>query len=238
LGQFLDFPVVAGVSMDSAQGQADLRVECASEPVRFGVWPGGPGAENLDEQQIEDAGDHHRRSLRGRLHLEQEHPAGHFEPFECWAAVTAKDDRCGEAREQVARLRVADREGSTEPARRLGCVVLEYVGAHHCVRLLACVADVVRIAARKQDDIAVTGSLDVRDAVDPKYDLALINDVQGADAGEANREFPQRTIRNDPFSIQADAPEQLREQVARLRIRVQAERRVLERKMIGKLSRR
>jgi hypothetical protein len=81
---------------------------------------------------------------------------GHFEPFECRAAVTAKDDRVGEAREQVARLRVADREGSTEPARRLGYVVLGYVGARRRVRLPACVADVVLIAARKQDDIAVT----------------------------------------------------------------------------------
>jgi hypothetical protein len=55
VGQFLDFPVVAGVSMDSAQGQADLGVERAGEPVRFGVRPSGPGAQNLDEQQVEDA---------------------------------------------------------------------------------------------------------------------------------------------------------------------------------------
>jgi hypothetical protein len=83
------------------------------------------------------------------------------------------------------------------------------------MRLLACVADVVRIAARKQDDIAVTRALDVRDAVDPQHDLAVINDVQGADAGEADRERPQRTVRNDPFSAQADALQHLREQVAR-----------------------
>ena len=92
------------------------------------------------------------------------------------------------------------------------------------------------IAARKQDDIAVTRALDARDAVDPEHDLALINDVQGADTGEADRERPQRTVRNDPFSTQTDAPEQLREQVARLTIRVEAERRVLERKRIGELS--
>jgi hypothetical protein len=67
------------------------------------------------------------------------------------------------------------------------------------VRLLASVAEVVRIAARKQDDIAVTRALDVRDAVDPKHDLAPIHDVQGADTGEADRERPRRTIRNDPF---------------------------------------
>jgi hypothetical protein len=84
----------------------------------------------------------------------------------------------------------------------------------------------------------VTRALDVRDAVDPKHDLALINDVQGADTGEADRKRPQRTIRNDPFSAQADAPEQLREQVARLTIRVGAERRIFKRRMIGKLSRR
>jgi hypothetical protein len=168
------------------------------------------------------------------LHLEEEHPAGYFEPFECWAAVAAKDDRGGEAREQVARLRAADREGPTQPARRLGRVVFGYAGAHRRMRRLACVADMVRIAARKQDDIAVTRALGVRDAVDPKHDLALINDVQGADTGEADRERPQRTVRNDPFSTQTDAPEQLREQVARLTIRIEAERRVLERRMIGK----
>jgi len=59
-GQFLDLPVVTGVLMDSAQGQADLGVERAGEPVRLGVGASGPGAQNLDEQQIEDAGDHHR----------------------------------------------------------------------------------------------------------------------------------------------------------------------------------
>jgi hypothetical protein len=84
----------------------------------------------------------------------------------------------------------------------------------------------------------VTRALDVRDAVDPKHNLALINDVQGTDTGEAHRERAQRTIRNDPFSVQADVPEQLREQIARRTIRVEAERCVLERKMIGKLSRR
>jgi hypothetical protein len=61
---------MAGVSMDCAQGQTDLRVEGTSQPVRFGVRAGGPGAQNLDEEQIEDAGDHHRRSLGGRLHFE------------------------------------------------------------------------------------------------------------------------------------------------------------------------
>ena len=182
--------------------------------------------------------DHHRRSLRGRLHLEEEHPTGHFEPFERWSAVAAKDDRGREAREQVTRPRVADREGSAEPPRRLECVLLGRVGADRRAGTLACVADVVRIAARKQDDIAVTRALDVRDAVDPKHDLALINDVQGADIGEADRERAQRAVRNDPFSIQTDAPEQLREQVARLTIRVGSGRRVLERRMTGKLLRR
>ena len=106
------------------------------------------------------------------------------------------------------------------------------------MRLLAYVADVVRIAPRKQDDIALTRVLDMPDAVDPKHDRALINDMQGADTGEADRERPQRIIRNDPFSTQTDAPEQLREQVARLTIRVEAGRHVLGRRMIGKLPRR
>jgi len=52
----------------------------------------------------------------------------------------------------------------------------------------------------------------VRVAVDPKHEFALFNDVQGADIGEADRESPQRSVRNDPFSAQTDAPEQLREQ--------------------------
>jgi len=55
---------VGGISVDGAQGHADLRVEGTGEPVRLGVGAGGPGAQDLDEQQIEDAGDHHRRSLR------------------------------------------------------------------------------------------------------------------------------------------------------------------------------
>jgi hypothetical protein len=220
--------------VDSAQGHADLRVERTGEPVWFGVRPGGPGAQNLDKQQIEDAGDHHRRSLGGRLHLDKEHPAGHFEPFERRAAAAAEDDRGGQAREQVARLRVADREGPAEPAGRLACVALGCAGARRRMGMLPGVADVVRITARKQDDIAVTCEFDVRVAVDPKHDLALIDEVQGADTGEAGRERPQRTVCDDPFSTQTDAAEQLREQVARLTIRVQAERRVLGRRMIGK----
>jgi len=90
--------------------------------------------------------------------------------------------------------------------------VLGCAGAHGRVRALACVADVVRVAAREQDDIAATHALDVRVAVDPKHEFALFNDVQGADIGEADRESPQRSVRNDPFSAQTDAPEQLREQ--------------------------
>jgi hypothetical protein len=35
-GQLLDCPVVAGVSMDGAQAQTDLRVERTGQPVRFG----------------------------------------------------------------------------------------------------------------------------------------------------------------------------------------------------------
>ena len=185
-GQLTDCPVVAGVSMDSAQGRTDLRVERTGQPVRFGVRASGPGAQNLDEEQIEDTGDHHRRSLRGRLHLEYEHPAGHFEPFERLAAGAAQDDHGREAREQVARLRIADREGSAEPARRLGRVVLGCAGAHGRVRVLACLADVVRVAAREQDDIPAAHALDVRVAVDPKHEFALFNDVQGAGIAEAD----------------------------------------------------
>jgi hypothetical protein len=46
-GQFLDCPVVTWVSVDSAQGQTDLRVERTGQPVRFGVRASGPGAQNL-----------------------------------------------------------------------------------------------------------------------------------------------------------------------------------------------
>jgi uncharacterized protein (TIGR02118 family) len=97
---------------------------------------------------------------------------------------------------------------------------------------------VVRVAAREQDDIAATHALDVLVAVDLKHEFALFNDVQCADIGEADRESPQRSVRNDPFSAQTDAPEQLREQVVRLAICVEAERGVLEHWRIGKLSRR
>jgi hypothetical protein len=89
---------------------------------------------------------------------------------------------------------------------------------------LACVADLVRVAAREQDDIAATHALDVRGALEPKREFALLNDVQGANVGEAGRETRQRSIRDDPFSVQTDAPEQLREQVVRLAISVEAER--------------
>jgi uncharacterized protein (TIGR02118 family) len=103
------------------------------------------------------------------------------------------------------------------------------------LRALACVADAVWVAAREQDDIAATHVLDVRVAVDPKHKFALFNDVQGADIGEADRESPLGRVRNDPFSAQTDAPEQLREQVVRLAIYAEAERGVLERWRIGKL---
>ena len=90
-----------------------------------------------------------------------------------------------------------------------GRVVLGCVGVHGRVRALACVADVVRVAAREQDDIAATHALDVRVAVDRKHEYALFNEVQGADIGEADRESLQRSVRDDPFSAQPDAPEQL-----------------------------
>jgi hypothetical protein len=204
--------------MDSAQGQADLGVEGAGQPVRFRVRAGRPGAQDLDEQQVEDAGDHHRRSLRGRLHLEHEHPAGHLEPFERRAAGAAQDDHWREALEQVARPRVADREGSAEPARPLG----------RGRAALAGVADVVRVAAGKQDDIAGAHALGPRDAVDPEREFALFDDVQAAGAGEADRERPRRSVPHDPFPAQPDAAEQFREQVMRLAGRGEAERGVLE----------
>ena len=124
----------------------------------------------------------------------------------------------------MARLRVADRECSAEPARRLACVVLGCAGPHGRVRALTCVTDVVRVAAREQDDIAAAYVLDVRVSVDPEREFARFDDVQAADIGEADRESPQRSVRNDPFSAQTDAPEQLREQVVRLTICVEAER--------------
>ena len=70
----------------------------------------------------------------------------------------------------------------------------------------------VRVAAREQDDIAAAYVLDVRVSVDPEREFARFDDVQAADIGEADRESPQRSVRNDPFSAQTDAPEQLREQ--------------------------
>ena len=76
---------------------------------------------------------------------------------------------------------------------------------------------------------AAARAVDVRAAVDPKHEFALFNDVQGADIGEADRESPQRSVRNDPFSAQTDAPEQLREQVVRLTICVEAEHGFLKR---------
>ena len=106
------------------------------------------------------------------------------------------------------------------------------------VRALAGAADVMPVAAREQDDIAAAHALDARVAVDPKHEFALFNDVQRADIGEADRESPRRSVRNDPFSAQTDVPEQLREQVVRLAICVEAERGVLERWRIGKLLRR
>jgi hypothetical protein len=117
-------------------------------------------------------------------------------------------------------------------------VVLGCAGADGRVRVLACVADVVRVAARKQDDIAATHALDMRVAVGAKHEFALFNDVQRADIGETDRESPLRSVRNDPFSAQPDAPEQLGEQIVRLAICVEAERGILGRWRIGKLLRR
>ena len=125
---------------------------------------------------------------------------------------------------------------ASAPAR--GALVLGCAGTHDRVRALACVADVVRVAAREQDDIAAAHVLDVRVAVDPEHEFALFDDVQAADIGEADRESPQRGVRNDPFSAQTDAPEQLREQVVRLAICVEAKRGILKCWRIGKLLRR
>jgi len=165
------------------------------------------------------------------LHLEYEHPAGDFESFKGRAAA-AQDDHCREAPEQVARLRITDRERSAEPARRLvpGDAVLGCAAAR--------VGDVVRVAARDKDEITAAHALDARIAVNPKRELALFNDVQAANIGEADRESPRRSVRNDPFSAQTDAPEQLREQVVRAAIRAKAKLDVLTRWRIGKLSRR
>jgi hypothetical protein len=78
----------------------------------------------------------------------------------------------------------------------------------------------------------------VRIAVDPEREFARFDDVQAAHIGEADRESPQRSVRNDPFSAQPDAPEQLREQVVRLTIGVEAKRGFLKRRRIGELLRR
>jgi hypothetical protein len=106
------------------------------------------------------------------------------------------------------------------------------------LRALACVADVVRVAAREQDDIAAAYVLDVRASVDLEHEFALFDHVQAADISEADRESPRRSVRDDPFSAQTSPAEQLREQVVRLTIRVEAERGVLKRWRIGRLSRR
>src|ERR1700723_230912 len=101
-------------------------------------------------------------------------------------------------------------------------------------RWLAWGDELVRVASREQDDIAAAYVLGVRVSVDPKREFARFDDVQAADIGEADREGPQRSVRNDPFSAQADAPEQLREQVVRLTTCVEAERGFLKRWRIGK----
>ena len=103
---------------------------------------------------------------------------------------------------------------------------------------VARVADVVRVAPREQDDIAAAHALDMRVAVDPEREFAFVDDVQGAGVGEADRERPRRSVRNDPFSAQTDTPQQLREQVVRLTGDVEAERGVLGSWTIGKIFRR
>ena len=145
----------------------------------------------------------------------------------------------------MAGLRIADRERSAEPARRLGCAVLGCAVLGCAVlgcavlgwAVLGC-AEVVRVAAREQDDIAAAHVLDVPVCVDPEHEFAGFDDVQAADIGEADREGPQRSVRHDPFSAQPDAPEQLREQVVRLAVGVEAEHGFLKRWRIGKLLRR
>ncbi|GAB3989229.1 hypothetical protein GCM10029978_113780 [Actinoallomurus acanthiterrae] len=96
----------------------------------------------------------------------------------------------------------------------------------------------MRVAAWEQDDIAAAYVLGVRVSVDPKHEFALFDDVQAADIDEADRESPRRSVRDDPFSAQTDPPEQLREQIVRLAICVEAERGILKRRRIGKLMRR
>ncbi|GAA2292488.1 hypothetical protein GCM10010149_45170 [Nonomuraea roseoviolacea subsp. roseoviolacea] len=100
------------------------------------------------------------------------------------------------------------------------------------MRVLAHVGDVVRVAAREQDDIAAAHVLDVRVSVHPKHELALFDDVQAAQIGEADRKGWRRSVRNDPFTAQTDPPEQLREQIVRLTVCIEPERGILKRRRV------
>ena len=89
----------------------------------------------------------------------------------------------------------------------------------------------VRVAAREQDGIAATYALDARVAVEPKREFALVDDMQGAEIGEAHRESRRRGVRDGILALllETDAPEQLRKQVVRLAGGVEAGRGSLER---------
>lgn len=56
-------------------------------------------------------------------------------------------------------------------------------------------------AAREKDDVATTRVLAVRMAVDLEHEVAVFDEVHGADVGEADRDGRQRGVRNNPLAI-------------------------------------
>jgi hypothetical protein len=86
--------------VDRTHRGADLGIERPSEPTSRSVSAGRPGPQDLDEQQIEDPSNHHDRSLRWPLHLEQQHSPSHLEPLERLVAGTTEHDCFGQAGEQ------------------------------------------------------------------------------------------------------------------------------------------
>jgi hypothetical protein len=172
--------------VDRTHRGADLGIERPSEPTGRSVSAGRPGPQDLDEQQIEDPSNHHDRSLRWPLHLEQQHSLCHLEPLERLGAGTNEHDYFGQAGEQGACLGVPDPEGAGQPAGWL---------PHWDVRADR-VAHLMAVAARQQHDVAASQALDVVANRDHQLQLAVLDDVQSSGTLKTNREASGWRVRN------------------------------------------
>lgn len=97
---------------------------------------------------------------------------------------------------------------------------------------------VMRVAARKEDDVSALQALCPLIAVDFQSQLSLFDDLHGSDIGEADREAGRWGVRDDALAAQTDAAEEVGQQVLTVAVRAQTESAILHHRRIGKVFRR